>query len=68
MQMECLAARRYLESVGVRAEVIDPIWLSPLDVDTIVASVEKTGRLLVVDNGWVTCGAGAEMWRKSRKD
>jgi pyruvate/2-oxoglutarate/acetoin dehydrogenase E1 component len=61
MQTECLAARRYLESVGVRAEVIDPIWLSPLDVDTVVASVEKTGRLLVVDNGWVTCGAGAEI-------
>src|SRR3984957_50407 len=61
MQTECLAARCYLESVGVRAEVIDPIWLSPLDVDTIVASVEKTGRLLVVDNGWVTCGAGAEI-------
>ena len=62
MQSDCLAARRYLEAVGVRAEVIDPIWLSPLDVDTIIASVEKTGRLMVVDNGWITCGAGAEMW------
>ncbi len=61
MQVECLAACRYLAEVGVSAEVIDPIWLSPLDVDTIAASVAKTGRLLVVDNGWVTCGAGAEI-------
>ncbi len=61
MQLECLRARRYLESVGISAEVIDPIWLSPLDIDTIVESVRKTGRLCVVDNGWVTCGAGAEI-------
>jgi pyruvate/2-oxoglutarate/acetoin dehydrogenase E1 component len=61
MQLECLRAQRYLEEVGVRAEVIDPIWLSPLDIDTILTSVRKTGRLLVVDNGWLTCGAGAEI-------
>lgn len=61
MQIECLRAQRYLESVGVSAEVIDPIWLSPLDIDTIAASVEKTGRLCVVDNGWTTCGASAEI-------
>ena len=45
MQVECLRARRYLEDAGIHAEVIDPIWLSPLDIDTIAASVEKTGRL-----------------------
>jgi len=61
MQVECLIARRHLAAVGIDAEVIDPIWLSPLDTDTIALSVEKTGRLLVVDNGWVTCGAGAEI-------
>lgn len=61
MQLECLRARRYLESVGIQAEVIDPIWLSPIDIDTIVASVRKTGRLCVVDSGWVTCGASAEI-------
>ncbi len=61
MQLECLRAHRYLETVGICAEVIDPIWLSPLDIDTIVQSVLKTGRLCVVDNGWVTCGASAEI-------
>jgi pyruvate/2-oxoglutarate/acetoin dehydrogenase E1 component len=61
MQLECLRAQRYLQSVGVKAEVIDPIWLSPLDIDTIVDSVRKTGKLCVVDNGWTTCGAGAEI-------
>src|SRR5262249_18618334 len=61
MQPECLAAGHYLASIGIESEVIDPIWLSPLDSDTIVQSVEKTGRLLVVDNGWATCGAGAEI-------
>jgi pyruvate/2-oxoglutarate/acetoin dehydrogenase E1 component len=60
-EIECLRAQRYLEEIGIRAEVIDPIWLSPLDVDTIAASVEKTGRLLVVDNGWLCCGAAAEI-------
>ena len=61
MQLECLRAARYLRSIGIHAEVIDPIWLSPLDFDTITESVRKTGRLCVVDNGWLTCGAGAEM-------
>ncbi len=61
MQTECLRAQRYLESVGVHAEVIDPIWLSPLDGETIVNSVRKTGRLVVVDNDWTACGAGAEI-------
>jgi pyruvate/2-oxoglutarate/acetoin dehydrogenase E1 component len=61
MQTECLRAAKYLEAVGVRAEVIDPIWLSPLDVDTICESVERTGRLLVVDTAWTNCGAAAEI-------
>jgi pyruvate/2-oxoglutarate/acetoin dehydrogenase E1 component len=61
MQVECLRAQLYLEDIGIRAEVIDPIWLSPLDINTITTSVRKTGRLLVVDNAWVCCGAGAEI-------
>jgi pyruvate/2-oxoglutarate/acetoin dehydrogenase E1 component len=61
MQVECQRAHHYLAAEGVGAEVIDPIWLSPLDIDTIVDSVRRTGRLLVVDNGWSTCGASAEI-------
>ncbi len=61
MQVECLRAQRYLADVGIHAEIIDPIWLSPLDVETIAESVEKTGRLLVVDTAWLCCGAAAEI-------
>ncbi len=61
MQVECLRARQYLKGVGVSAEVVDPVWLAPLDVETIAQSARKTGRLLVVDNGWSCCGAGAEI-------
>ena len=61
MVVEALRARDSLESVGIGAEVIDPVSLSPLDIDTIASSVRKTGRLLVIDCGWMTCGAGAEI-------
>jgi pyruvate/2-oxoglutarate/acetoin dehydrogenase E1 component len=59
--VECLRARRYLEGVGIQAEVVDPIWLAPLDTDSIARSAARTGKLVVVDNGWTTCGAGAEI-------
>lgn len=61
MAVECLRAQRHLASVGVEAEVIDPVSLSPLDIDTIVASAQKTGILIVVDSAWTSCGASAEI-------
>src|SRR5262249_11206298 len=61
MAVECLRAHRQLTEVGISAEVIDPVSLSPLDMDTIVRSVQKTGRLLVVDTAWTACGASAEI-------
>jgi pyruvate/2-oxoglutarate/acetoin dehydrogenase E1 component len=61
MQVECLRAAKYLDEVGIKAEVIDPIWLSPLDIDTIAESAERTGRLIVVDTAWTNCGAAAEI-------
>lgn len=61
MMLEALRARELLADVGISAEIIDPIWLAPLDIETILASARRTGRLLVADNGWTTCGASAEI-------
>ena len=61
MVVECLRASQLLDQVGISAEVIDPVSLSPIDMETIALSVEKTGHLVVVDNGWMACGAGAEI-------
>jgi pyruvate/2-oxoglutarate/acetoin dehydrogenase E1 component len=61
MVVEALRAKAHLDEVGISAEVIDPVSLTPLDVDSIVRSVEKTGRLLVVDTDWTNCGAAAEL-------
>ena len=61
MVVECLRAKSHLEEVGLKAEVIDPVSLSPLDIETITESARKTKRLLVVDNAWLTCGASAEI-------
>ena len=61
MATECLRARDILLEQGIRAEVIDPVCLSPLDSDTIAASVCKTGHLVVVDTGWTACGASTEI-------
>ena len=61
MVLECLRARELLAEAGIDCEVIDPISLVPLDIDTILASARRTRRLLVVDNAWINCGAGAEI-------
>jgi pyruvate/2-oxoglutarate/acetoin dehydrogenase E1 component len=61
MFMECVRAAEILADAGIDAEVIDPISLVPLDLDTIAKSAFRTGNLLVVDNSWTTCGAGAEI-------
>lgn len=61
MQVECLRAAMYLEQLGISAEVVDPVWLSPLDIDTIVKSVSKTRVLCVVDNDWIACSVGSEI-------
>ncbi|HUK60466.1 MAG TPA: transketolase C-terminal domain-containing protein [Stellaceae bacterium] len=61
MVVEALRAKHLLEEVGIAAEVIDPVSLAPLDMATIAQSVARTGRVLVVDNGWTMCGASGEI-------
>ncbi len=50
-----------LSDRGISVELIDPRTLVPLDENTILKSVKKTGRLVVVDEGYSNCGVGAEI-------
>ena len=61
MVAKSLSVSEKLSKEGIDIEVIDPITLCPLDIDTIIASVKKTGKLIVVHNGPVNNGAGAEI-------
>jgi pyruvate/2-oxoglutarate/acetoin dehydrogenase E1 component len=61
MAIECLRAKKYLEEIGVNAEVIDLVSLSSLDMETIESSIKKTKKVVVVDNAWMPCAAGAEI-------
>jgi len=58
---DAIAAADALENEGIDAEVIDIRMLNPLDIDTIIESVKKTGNAIVVYEGWRTGGAGAEI-------
>ncbi len=61
MVVESLRARDLLIQKGIKAEVIDPVSLSPLDIDTIHNSVLKTKKIVVVDTSWITAGTGSEI-------
>ena len=61
MVNKTLAACAVLSKEGVEVEVIDPRTIAPLDVDTVLESVHKTGRLLIVDETFAPCGIGAEI-------
>jgi len=56
-----LAAARLLDEVGISAEVVDPRTTSPLDRDTLIESVKKTSRAIVVDEGHEQYGVTAEI-------
>jgi 2-oxoisovalerate dehydrogenase E1 component beta subunit len=58
---ETLQAAEALESTGVHCEVIDVATIKPLDIDTILDSVMKTGRCVIIHEAAKTCGVGAEI-------
>ena len=61
MVYEASKAAEALEKEGVNVEVIDIRSLKPLDEKLLFKSVRKTGRLVIADGGWKTCGVGAEI-------
>lgn len=56
-----LVGAETLSRDGIECEVVDLRTIVPMDLDTILASVRKTRRLLIVDEGYPTCGLGAEI-------
>jgi pyruvate dehydrogenase E1 component beta subunit len=56
-----LKAAEELAGAGIDAEVIDLRTLKPMDNETIIASVQKTGRAITVEEGWQQSGVGAEI-------
>src|SRR5260370_19148162 len=56
-----MQAAEELEKAGISAEIIDLRTLRPFDIDTIVASVKKTNRIVAVEEGWPFAGIGAEI-------
>lgn len=61
MVHKALLAAEKLEKEGLSAEVIDPRTLVPLDKDTLISSVKRTGHAVVVHEAWKRGGAGAEI-------
>lgn len=61
MVMRALQAAEKLSEDGIEAEVVDPRTLVPLDEETILQSIKKTGRLLITHEAYRRCGFGAEI-------
>lgn len=61
MLYETLQARDKLNQQGIEAEVIDVATIKPLDIKTLLTSVKKTGRCVIIHEAARTCGVGAEI-------
>lgn len=61
MTVEALRAAQQLSRRGIEIEVVDLRSINPLDIDALLASVTKTGRLVVADTGTTSFGVGAEV-------
>ena len=63
-----LKAADELAKDGIEAEVIDLRTIRPMDIETVIASVKKTGRCVTVEEGWAQCGVGAEISARLMQD
>jgi len=61
MVQEAIRANETLVIDGIDVEIIDPRTIKPLDEKLLLESVRKTGRLVIADGGWKTCGVAAEV-------
>ena len=61
MNVEAVKAAEILKRRGVEIEIIDPRTVAPLNDETIIESVKKTGYCIVADNDWLHCGFSAEV-------
>ncbi len=59
--LNAIEANNKLNAKNIYPEIIDLRWLRPLDINPIIQSVKKTGRLLVVDTGWKSCSISSEI-------
>lgn len=56
-----LDAAQELQKMGIEAEIVDLRTLRPLDIATVIKSVQKTNRLITLEEGWMMCGIGSEI-------
>lgn len=58
---ECLKAAEILEADGISADIIDLRTIRPLDIEAVLASVKKTNRVVVAEEGWPQCSVASEI-------
>ena len=61
MVIEAMQAARILSNHGIQSDVIDLRTVSPLDLEGVIESVEKTGRVVIADADWTFCGLSSEI-------
>ncbi len=59
--INALEANAELNTDGIFLEIIDLRWLRPLDINPVIQSVKKTGKLLIIDTGWRSCSISSEI-------
>jgi pyruvate dehydrogenase E1 component beta subunit len=61
MVLQAMELVEYFGKKGIGLEVVDLRTLAPIDMSSIEKSIKKTGRVIVLEGGWKTCGVGAEI-------